>query len=305
MICGMRAMQRKRGMRMPKSRERREEMRPTAKVESGASPNSDRMPLDMSQPLLMIVEDELAIQELIAFVCEAEGFRTTRAGSVSEARAMLSSERPDLVLLDRMLPDLPGEEWLKSLRASPETANLPVIMLTARGSEAERVAGLDAGADDYVVKPFLPRELTARVRAVLRRRGGASSAKSAPMETAGAEPAASAQGDEERIIVCGPLKLNEARFEATADGKPLKLSAKEFKLLMLFAAKPGRVFSRANLLDAVWQSAFVDERTVAVHMLRLRKALAGSAAQDLIETVRGVGYRCRDPQASAAQESDS
>ena len=155
------------------------------------------------------------------------------------------------------------------------------------------MTGLDAGADDYVVKPFLPRELTARVRAVLRRRGAAVIAgRLSPMPSE--ETASTA--DEERVIVCGPLKLNEARFEATAAGKPLKLSAKEFKLLSLFAAKPGRVFSRANLLDAVWQSAFVDERTVDVHMLRLRKALAGSAAEDMIETVRGVGYRFRDPQ---------
>lgn len=128
---------------------------------------------------------------------------------------------------------------------------------------------------------------------MLRRRGAAVIAgRLSPMPSE--ETASTA--DEERVIVCGPLKLNEARFEATAAGKPLKLSAKEFKLLSLFAAKPGRVFSRANLLDAVWQSAFVDERTVDVHMLRLRKALAGSAAEDMIETVRGVGYRFRDPQ---------
>ena len=191
------------------------------------------------------------------------------------------------------VPDRPGEEWLRELRSDAKTADVPVIILTARGNESDRVAGLDAGADDYVVKPFLPRELTARVRAVLRRRGAAVIAgRLSPMPSE--ETASTA--DEERVIVCGPLKLNEARFEATAAGKPLKLSAKEFKLLSLFAAKPGRVFSRANLLDAVWQSAFVDERTVDVHMLRLRKALAGSAAEDMIETVRGVGYRFRDPQ---------
>lgn len=244
----------------------------------------------MTEPLLLIVEDELAIQELIAFVCEAEGFRTARAASVAEARARLAEERPDLVLLDRMLPDRSGVDWLKDLRSDPDTAALPVIILTARGNEADRVSGLDAGADDYVVKPFLPRELTARVRAVMRRqaRPGASAG-------AAARPA-----DEERVIVCGPLRLNEARYEATAGGRPLKLSAKEFRLLALFASKPGRVFSRANLLDAVWQSAFVDERTVDVHMLRLRKALAGTEAADMIETVRGVGYRCRDPESSGA-----
>ena len=182
-----------------------------------------------------------------------------------------------------MLPDRSGLDWLKDLRSASETAGLPVILLTARGDEADRVAGLDAGADDYVVKPFLPRELSARVRAVLRRKGGSG----APANAAPAE-------DHEHVIVCGPLTMNETRFEAAADGVPLKLSAKEFKLLSLFASKPGRVFSRQNLLDAVWPSAFVDERTVDVHMLRLRKALAGTAAEDLIETVRGVGYRCRD-----------
>ena len=263
------------------------------KVQSDASQTRRNTSPDMSAPLLLIVEDELAIQELIVFVCEAEGFRTTRAGSIAEARSALAAERPDLILLDRMLPDRPGEEWLRELRSDAKTADVPVIILTARGNESDRVAGLDAGADDYVVKPFSPRELTARVRAVLRRRGAAVIAgRLSPMPSE--ETASTA--DEERVIVCGPLKLNEARFEATAAGKPLKLSAKEFKLLSLFAAKPGRVFSRANLLDAVWQSAFVDERTVDVHMLRLRKALAGSAAEDMIETVRGVGYRFRDPQ---------
>ncbi|WP_295480463.1 response regulator [uncultured Sutterella sp.] len=240
---------------------------------------------NMSAPLLLIVEDEAAIRELVAFVCEAEGFRTARAASIAEAKAAFAAERPDLVLLDRMLPDRSGLEWLRELRASPATASIPVIVLTARGDEADRVAGLDAGADDYVVKPFLPRELTARVRAVLRRRDG-------PVRVEGGSRGRAE--DAENVIVCGPLRMNESRFEATADGVPLKLSVKEFKLLALFASKPGRVFSRANLLDAVWQSAFVDERTVDVHMLRLRKALAGTAAEDIIETVRGVGYRCRD-----------
>lgn len=139
--------------------------------------------------------------------------------------------------------------------------------------------------DDYVVKPFLPRELVARVRAVLRRHEHAGSAPKT-VEVPGVDEA-------EVVVRCGPLVMNEARFEATADGVPLKLSAKEFKLLYIFATKPGRVFTRAQLLSAVWQSAFVDERTVDVHMLRLRKVLAGTAAEDFIETVRGIGYRGR------------
>lgn len=229
---------------------------------------------------LLVVEDEPAIRELVAFVCEAEGFRTVRAGDVGEAKRAFAAERPALVLLDRMLPGCSGLSWLRELRADAATAGVPVILLTARGGEADRVEGLDAGADDYVVKPFLPRELAARIRAVLRRSAD--------------EPASRAAEQEERIVTCGPLVLNETRHEATAAGVALKLSAKEFALLRQLASRPGRVYSRANLLDAVWPGTFVDERTVDVHMLRLRKALAGTAAQDLVETVRGVGYRCRD-----------
>lgn len=124
------------------------------KVQSDASQTRRNTSPDMSAPQLLIVEDELAIQELIVFVCEAEGFRTTRAGSIAEARSALAAERPDLILLDRMLPDRPGEEWLRELRSDAKTADVPVIILTARGNESDRVAGLDAGADDYVVKPF-------------------------------------------------------------------------------------------------------------------------------------------------------
>lgn len=227
----------------------------------------------------------MAIRELVAFVCETEGFTTVRAKTIAEAREAVAASMPDLVLLDMMLPDDSGLTWLRSLRADRATAALPVIMLTARGDEVDRVAGLDAGADDYVVKPFLPRELVARVRAVLRRHEHAGSAPKT-VEVPGVDEA-------EVVVRCGPLVMNEARFEATADGVPLKLSAKEFKLLYIFATKPGRVFTRAQLLSAVWQSAFVDERTVDVHMLRLRKALAGTAAEDFIETVRGIGYRGR------------
>lgn len=226
---------------------------------------------------LLIVEDELPIRELVSFVCEREGFEVVGAGDIAEAEAALAERRPDLILLDRMLPDRSGQSWLEDLKKNPDTADLPVIMLTARGEERDRVEALDAGADDYVVKPFFPRELVARIRAVLRRRGQER------------RP----QGNDEKIVRCGPLVMNEARFEATVDGEPVKLSGKEFRLLQLFASHPGRVFSRAQLLEAVWESVYVDERTVDVHMLRLRKALSGTAAEDLIETVRGVGYRCR------------
>lgn len=227
---------------------------------------------------LLIVEDELPIRELVSFVCEREGFEVVGAADVGEACAALKAHRPDLILLDRMLPDRSGQSWLEDLKKNPETAGLPVIMLTARGEERDRVEALDAGADDYIVKPFFPRELVARIRAVLRRQG---------------QEKARVERCEENVVRCGPLVMNEARFEASVDGVPVKLSGKEFRLLHLFASHPGRVFSRAQLLEAVWESVYVDERTVDVHMLRLRKALAGTAAEDLIETVRGVGYRCR------------
>lgn len=227
---------------------------------------------------ILIVEDETAIRELVAFVCEADGMTAVKAADLAQARAALASGRPDLMLLDVMLPDGSGFDLLRTVKQSSDLRDLPVIMLTARGDEADRVAGLDGGADDYVVKPFLPRELTARIRAVLRR----SSAVIQP-----------AREERDRVIVHGPLSMNETRFEATVDGKPLKLSVKEFRLLFLFASRPGRVFTREQLLDSVWGSAFVDERTVDVHMLRLRKALAGTRAEDIVETVRGIGYRCR------------
>ena len=227
---------------------------------------------------LLIVEDELPIRELVSFVCEREGFEVVGAADVGEACTALKARRPDLILLDRMLPDRSGQSWLEDLKKDPETADLPVIMLTARGEERDRVEALDAGADDYIVKPFFPRELVARIRAVLRRQG---------------QEKARVERCDENVVRCGPLVMNEARFEASVDGVPVKLSGKEFRLLHLFASHPGRVFSRAQLLEAVWESVYVDERTVDVHMLRLRKALAGTAAEDLIETVRGVGYRCR------------
>ena len=232
-------------------------------------------------PSILIVEDEVAIRELVGFVCETEGCATYRAGSVAEAQQLLDAHAVDLILLDCMLPDRSGLDWLKSLRGSSRHGAIPVIMLTARGDESDRVAGLDAGADDYVVKPFLPRELSARIRAVLRRHRASQGQNS------------SGANESEGEIHCGPLMMNAARFEALVNGAPVKLSAKEFMLLYLFASKPGRVFTREMLLESVWPGAFVDERTVDVHMLRLRKALAGTRAENLIETVRGVGYRLR------------
>ena len=173
-----------------------------------------------------------------------------------------------------MLPDKSGVQWLEELRAQPETQTLPVIMLTARGGEDDRVKGLNAGADDYIVKPFMPRELTARINAVLRR-----TQRLAPIVAP------------DPIIRCGALEIDEKRCEARVGAQALSLSATEFKLLLVFAKNPGRVFSRDVLLNQVWDNAYIDERTVDVHMLRLRKQLQGTACENLLQTVRGLGYR--------------
>jgi two-component system phosphate regulon response regulator PhoB len=220
---------------------------------------------------ILVVEDEPAIQELVAYACRNSGFDVMRSDSVRSARDAVAGQLPDLVLLDWMLPDRPGIDWLRELRGADRTRGLPVIMLTAKGDESERVAGLDAGADDYVVKPFSPRELVSRIRAVFRRR--------AP-QLAG------------ETLEYGPFKLDTARHEVVINGGPVKMGLAEFKLLAFFLAHPERVFTRAQLLDGVWgDHVFIEERTVDVHMLRLRKALAPFGVQNSIQTVRGLGYR--------------
>ena len=220
---------------------------------------------------ILIVEDEPAIQELVAYTCSSNGYSVRRADSVRAAREAIGAELPDMVLLDWMLPDRPGVELLKDLRTADRTRTLPVIMLTARGSEADRVVGLDTGADDYVVKPFSPRELASRIRAVFRRR--------APQHSGEA-------------VEYGPITIDPARHEVRAGGKPVRIGLAEFKLLSFLVSHPDRVFSRTQLLDSVWgDHVFIEERTVDVHVLRLRKALAPFDAQHLVQTVRGMGYR--------------
>jgi two-component system phosphate regulon response regulator PhoB len=220
---------------------------------------------------ILVVEDEPAIQELVAYTCSTNGYTVRRADSVNAARQAISQQLPDLVLLDWMLPDRPGIELLKDLRTEDRTRALPVIMLTARGSEADRVVGLDTGADDYVVKPFSPRELVSRIRAVFRRRAPQHSGES---------------------VDYGPLTIDPARHEVRVEGRPVKMGLAEFKLLAFLVNHPDRVFSRTQLLDNVWgDHVFIEERTVDVHVLRLRKALAPASAQHLVQTVRGLGYR--------------
>ena len=222
-------------------------------------------------PTILAVEDEPAIRELLTVNLVDAGYEVKTAEDAETAQRMLHGELPDLVLLDWMLPGQSGLAFAKQLRSDARTRELPIIMVTARGDEADRVAGLEAWVDDYVTKPFSPRELKARIKAVLRRR--------AP--EAAQEP-----------LSAGPIRLDPASHRVTVDGRPLHLGPTEFRLLRFFLARPERVHTRAQLLDHVWgDHVYIEERTVDVHIRRLRLALEPFGAQDLIETVRGAGYR--------------
>jgi two-component system phosphate regulon response regulator PhoB len=222
-----------------------------------------------NMPAVLVVEDEPAIAELIAVNLRHNGFRPTWAMDSESAQRELDAALPDLILLDWMLPGESGLVLAKRWRANPRTKAIPLIMLTARGDESDRVAGLDAGADDYIAKPFSTKELLARIRAVLRRR--------AP-EQAG-----------ESITIAG-LSLDPATHRVTFQDQPLKLGPTEFKLLHYLMGSAERVHSRAQLLDKVWgDHVYIEERTVDVHVKRLREALAQAGA--MVETVRGAGYR--------------
>jgi two-component system phosphate regulon response regulator PhoB len=224
---------------------------------------------------VLVVEDEAAIAELIAIHLRHAGHEVILAGDAEAATARVDERLPDLVLLDWMLPGQSGAQLARRWRADARTRELPIIMLTARAEEADKVAGLDAGADDYLTKPFSPRELMARIRAVLRRK--APQALDAAVELAGLklDPAT------RRVM----RRMGEQAIE-------LKLGPTEFKLLHFFMAHPERVHSRAQLLDRVWgDHVFIEERTVDVHVKRLREALAPASCAGMIETVRGAGYR--------------
>lgn len=223
---------------------------------------------------VLVVEDDPAIQELIRFTLEKAGLKAAVAASAEEALTALKAALPDVVLIDWMLPKMSGLALARQLREAARTEKLPLIMVTARGEEADRVAGLEQGADDYLVKPFSPRELLARIQAVLRRRA----------------PHAA-----ELTLAIGPLQLDPISYEVTLDGRAVELASAEFKLLRFFMAHPGRVFSRAQVLDQVWgDHVFIEERTVDVHIRRLRQAL-GPKGEALIETVRGAGYKFAVP----------
>ena len=219
---------------------------------------------------ILIVEDESALSTLLSYNLEKEGFAVTIAADGEQAVQALAENPPDLVLLDWMLPHLSGIEICRRIRRDPATSGLPVIMLTARGEEADRIRGLETGADDYVTKPFSPAELVARVRALLRR----------ARPTAGADE-----------LAAGDIVMDLAAYRVRIAGADVELGPTEFRLLRHFMEHPGRVYSRDQILDAVWgRDINVEDRTVDVHIGRLRKALRAVAGRDPIRTVRGAGY---------------
>jgi DNA-binding response OmpR family regulator len=236
----------------------------------------------MAVPLVLIVEDDPAIRELVGFHLVRAGMEVVSASGAAEARAACLQRCPDVVVLDLMLPDGSGWDLCREIgeRSGPDQVRPGVLMLTALGAEADRVAGLELGADDYVAKPFSPRELVARVRAVLRRRE--------PPRPRGPAPAA-ASTDPLRI---GPLTIERRRVQASVGGRPVPLTATEFRLLCALAEAAGEVRSRDALLDVVWGPDFFgDRRTVDVHVRHIREKLEQSGAGGLLQTVRGFGYR--------------
>lgn len=220
---------------------------------------------------VLIVEDDASIRELLVINLETAGHETLIAESAEVAETQITAHLPDLIILDWMLPGQSGPQFAARLRANPRTRDVPIIMLTARADELDRVTGLEQGADDYMVKPFSPKELLARIKAVLRRR----------------KPQAT-----DDLVIAGDLNLDPATHRVSASGQTLSIGPTEFRLLHFFMTHPERVHSRTQLLDKVWgDHVFVEERTVDVHIRRLRSILEQSGHDKLIQTVRGSGYR--------------
>jgi two-component system phosphate regulon response regulator PhoB len=223
---------------------------------------------------ILVIEDEAALVELIRYNLEKEGFRVSAANDGEEGLALLKESKPDLLVLDWMLPHVSGIEICRQIRRRTELRDLPVIMLTARGEEADRIRGLEVGADDYIIKPFSPSELVARIRAVLRR----------------ARPS----GADEMLTYSG-IAMDLAAHRVIRNGRSIHLGPTEFRLLRFFMERPGRVFTREQLLDGVWgRDLYVELRTVDVHIRRLRKAINGEGERDPIRTVRSAGYALDD-----------
>jgi two-component system phosphate regulon response regulator PhoB len=220
---------------------------------------------------ILLVEDEPAIRAMVVMALERAGFHVDEAGDAREAETYISDRLPDLVLLDWMLPGMSGIELARRLRRDEYSQEVPIIMLTARGEEDDRIRGLDVGADDYMTKPFSPRELVARIRALLRRTKGQ---------------------DEEGLLTVKGLELDTKGHRVSADGTTVEMGPTEFRLLQFFMSHLERVYSRGQLLDMVWgRGTFVEERTVDVHIRRLRKALSEHGYDGYVQTVRGAGYR--------------
>ncbi|MBB6056027.1 phosphate regulon transcriptional regulator PhoB [Tolumonas osonensis] len=220
---------------------------------------------------VLVVEDEAPIREMLCFMLEQKGFHPVEAADFSEAVALVREPYPDLILLDWMIPGGSGIQFIKLMKQEELTRNIPVVMLTARGEEEDKVRGLEVGADDYITKPFSPKELTARIKAVMRR----------------VVPTAT-----EEIIDVQGLRLDPVSHRVTANDIPLEMGPTEFRLLHFFMTHPERVYSREQLLNNVWgTNVYVEDRTVDVHIRRLRKAMAVTGHDVLIQTVRGSGYR--------------
>jgi two-component system phosphate regulon response regulator PhoB len=220
---------------------------------------------------ILVVEDEQPIREMVAFALRRAGFDVSEAANSHDARVHLADRRPDLMLVDWMLPDMSGLELTRQVKRDPDTRDVPIIMLTARAAEGDKVAGLDGGADDYMTKPFSPRELLSRINAVLRRSGAAD------------------EGD--RLQQAG-LTMDRASHRVSGNDHEVTLGPTEYRMLEFFMQNPERVYSRAQLLDRVWGgNVYIEERTIDVHIRRLRKALEDVQLDHLIQTVRGSGYR--------------
>jgi two-component system phosphate regulon response regulator PhoB len=225
----------------------------------------------MTGKSILIVEDEKPIRDMIAFGLRRAGYDVSEAEDCGEARSRIADKRPDLLLVDWMLPDMSGLELTRQLKRDKDTQEVPIIMLTARADESDKVTGLEGGADDYVTKPFSPRELVARINAVLRR---------------------AAPGGSEDVIEAEGLTLDQAGHRVMAGDRSVALGPTEYRLLSFFMTHPDRVYSRSQLLDRVWGgNVYVEERTVDVHIRRLRKALEEFGFDRFVQTVRGAGYR--------------
>ncbi len=225
----------------------------------------------MSSFNILIVEDEDAIREMLVMVLDQSNFGSIEAADAEEAQKLLDDKVPDLILLDWMLPGITGVEWARRLKKEPVYKDIPIILLTARGEEEDKIRGLEIGADDYMTKPFSPKELIARIRAVLRRSG-------------------KIQGQAQ--ITLGDLILDTEQHRLSISDKQLEVSPTEFRLMQFFMTHPDKVYTRTQLLDQVWgRSVYIEERTIDVHIRRLRKILEEHGREDLVQTVRGFGYR--------------